>query len=283
MIRTMLVVLVAAVGAHAQDAPKGQRVFVCGHSFHVPIAQPLSEVAKSAGIADHTLVGAQFIGGSRVIQHWNLADEKNQAKKALTAGTVDVLTLSPHAQLPDEGVDLFTKLLLEHNPKARVIVQASWYPFDAPGKSPATFKNADRDAADLDAIRTGYQPLYKAFAKQAEELNAALKEKAGRQVVFLVPVGHAVVALREKVAKGQVPGIGKQSELFADPIGHGRPPVTTLATYCFYTAIYGKSPVGLPCPSGLQRYGDNAEKLNRLLQETAWDAVTAEPLSGVTK
>ena len=47
--------------------------------------------------------------------------------------------------------------------------------------------------------------------------------------------------------------------------------------------IYGKSPVGLPVPSILTtaKLGDQEEKLNRLLQELAWDTVTNHPLRGV--
>jgi hypothetical protein len=51
----------------------------------------VAEAALDAGIKDHVSVGLSSIGGSRVIQHWDLEDEKHQAKKALTEGKVDVL------------------------------------------------------------------------------------------------------------------------------------------------------------------------------------------------
>ena len=51
--------------------------------------------------------------------------------------------------------------------------------------------------------------------------------------------------------------------------------------YCHYAVIYRKSPVGLPAPRQLAM-GPQAEGLNRLLQELAWDAVIHHPLSGVT-
>ena len=63
-----LAALLAALPLLAQApeaAPKGQRIFVCGHSFHVPIATPLEDVARLAGVADHELLGTQFLGGSR--------------------------------------------------------------------------------------------------------------------------------------------------------------------------------------------------------------------------
>src|SRR5881394_1854927 len=63
--------LVGHDAGRASDIPKvkGQRVFICGHSFHIPIVNPLQEVATLGGIADHKLVGAQFIGGSSVIKN----------------------------------------------------------------------------------------------------------------------------------------------------------------------------------------------------------------------
>ena len=56
-----------------------------------------------------------------------------------------------------------------------------------------------------------------------------------------------------------------------------------LVGYCNYAVIYRRSPVGLPVPNVLKqaKLGDNEEKLNRLLQELAWDAVVHHPLSGV--
>src|SRR4051794_40653651 len=52
--------------------PKGLRVFTCGHSFHVFVPGVLADVAKGAGVKDHKMAGLSAIGGSRVIQHWNV-------------------------------------------------------------------------------------------------------------------------------------------------------------------------------------------------------------------
>jgi hypothetical protein len=61
---------------------------------------------------------------------------------------------------------------------------------------------------------------------------------------------------------------------------HPRPPLALLVTYCHFAAIYGRSPIGLPVPAPLKDIPE-AEALNRLLQQLAWEAVTAHPLSGV--
>lgn len=264
-------------------APAGQCVFVCGHSFHVMIAAPLSEMAKAAGILDHKLAGTQFIGGSKVIQHWDLDEAKNKVKASLQTGEIDVLTLSPVAVLPDPGIDKFTELALEKNPKTRILVQASWPAFDMQLATRGTFKNEDRDKADLPAINKLYETFYSKIVDQANALNEKYAPTSKRQVVYVVPVGHAVQALRQKVVDGQVPGVAKQSELFRDPIGHADPPVAILAAYCHYAVIYGRSPIGLPVPSLLKggTYGEHADKLARVLQEVAWEAVTNHALTGV--
>jgi hypothetical protein len=241
-------------------------------------AKFLPQFAQAAGFP-YASAGQQMIGGSRVIQHWDLPDEKNFAKAALRGGKVDVLTLSPHRMLPDPGIDNFVKLGLEKNPNLRVLVQASWPGFD--GDWTKKFKNEQRDSATLEslgAMRKGFRELWlNAMEEQVRSLNAS----AGREAVHIVPVCDAVFALRERIVKGEVPGLSKQTDLFRDDIGHPREPLAALVTYCHFAAITGRSPVGLPVPAELQRSSHGAE-LNTVLQQLAWDAVTAYPFSGVT-
>lgn len=266
--------------APAQAPPTGQRVFTAGHSFHMSIVGLLAEIAKSANI-DHKSAGAQSLGGSSVTQHWNLPDDRNKAKKALTAGEVDVLTLSPHFKLPDPAIDQFTALLLEHNPSGRVLVQVSWLLRD--GVADRSFDNAARDNLTAEQIRAAAAEYATKLRGQAAAINAQYADKLKRQVVFVVPSGEALTILREKVAKGEVPGIAKPSELFRDVAGHGKEAVNLLNAYCHFAVIYGRSPVGLAAPASFRKagLGDNTDKVNAILQEIAWQAVTAEPGSGV--
>ena len=93
-----------------------------GNSFHWWVPDILAHMARDAGIKDHLPFGVSAIGGSRVIQHWDLPDDKNPAKKALKKDKIDVLTLSGMYP-PDEGVEKFVHLGLEHNPNFRVTLQ----------------------------------------------------------------------------------------------------------------------------------------------------------------
>jgi hypothetical protein len=265
----------------ADPITKGQRVFSCGHSFHVFVPNILTNMAQLADIKDHTQLGLSSIGGSRVIQHWDVADDKNKAKDALRSGKVDVLTLSP-IHLPDPGIENFAKLALEHNPDIRVTVQEFWLPFDI---YDVTFKErpktVDHNALTGSDLRKLHAPYFQSMDDHVKDLNKSF----GKRVLFVVPVGQAVIALREKIIAGEAPGLKKQEELFTDAIGHAKPPLQALVAYCHFAVIYRRTPVGLPMPAVLEK-SNNPEwdaKLNRLLQDLAWDAVTHHPLSGVQR
>jgi hypothetical protein len=266
--------------------PKGQRLFFCGHSFHFHVPAMLDEIAKAAGFNDQVIVGKSMIGGSKSLSHWNVKDEANEAKKVLQAGAVDVLTLTP-IYLPDDGIEKFAQLGLEYNPNLRVTVQEFWLPFDQyephfydPPQIPSPSK-VDHNAATGASLRAMHERYF-------DEMDAhirAVNQKLGKQVLFVVPVGGAVIALREKIIAGEAPGLKAQEDLFTDALGHPTAPLQALITYVHYAVIYRKNPVGLPAPAILAQLRlspQEREKLTRLLEELAWDTVTHHPLSGVS-
>jgi hypothetical protein len=257
--------------------PPGPRVFVCAHSFMIFTATMLPKMAEAAGIG-YQDAGRQMIGGSRTLQHWEVSDDQNLAKTALREGSVDVLTVSPHMLLPDEGIDHFTKLGLEKNPKLRVLVQASWPARD--GNLTGEFHNAMRNDATVESLRKLQDLQREQWLKQLEAQVTALNTAVGEEAVHIVPVGDAVFALRERVIEGKAPGIAKQADLFKDDLGHPMSALSVLVTYCHFAAIYQRTPVGLPVPAALQGAPQAAE-LNALLQQLAWDAVTHYAMSGV--
>ena len=259
------------------DAPAGERVFVCAHSFMIFTAKLLPPMAQAAGLP-YVAAGQQMLGGSRVIQHWNLPDEKNLAKAALREGRVDVLTLSPHRLLPDEGIDNFTRLGLEKNPHLRVLVQASWPAFD--GVLDRPFTNEERNASTLESLHRIRDGQREQWLNPLEAQVQALNKTVGHEAVFIVPATDAVFALREHIVNGTAPGLTKQTDLFRDDIGHPQAPLAELVTYCHFAAIFQRSPVGLPMPADLRNL-PHAEELNHLLQQLAWEAVTNYPMSGV--
>jgi len=275
----LLVCLSLATSARADTPPVGLHILTAGHSFHVWMPGLLIEATKNAGITGHTQVGLSSIGGSRTIQHWDAQGDKQKIKPVLMEGKADVLTLSP-IFLPDAGIENFVKLGLEHNPKMRITVQEFWMTFDDGslwGK-PLNGKVVDRDSKTMADLHAAHDDYFKSMDDHVRELNA--KYAKDKPAVFVVPVGQAVMALRDLIIQGKAPGISKQSDLFTDPIGHPRDHVKAIAAYCHFAVIYGRSPIGLPIPAAITKLPD-AEKLNALLQKLAWDSVTQHPLSGV--
>jgi len=216
-------------------------------------------------------------GGKGILKSGTkIAGTTNAAREALKAGKLDVFTMAP-IYLPDDGIEKFVKLGVENNPKIRIFVQENWLPwdhYDAAFKPPVA--KVDHNAPTVEALRKIHAPYFKSIDEHVVELN----KKYNTSSVRVAPVGQAVMKLREKIIAGAAPGLKEQNDLFADPIGHARPPLQALVAYCYYALIYEKSPVGLPTPAVLSKTEQSGE-LNELLQRIAWEAVTAHPLSGV--
>lgn len=260
---------------------KGLRVFYASHSLMWYIPKPLGEMVEAAGIKGHKLVGLQSLGASKTIQHWNLADEKNEAKKALKTGEVDVFVMSP-ISFPDEGIENFVKLGLEHNPNMRFMVQLSWGGGDIDNQDfpKGAFDNVDKEKTP-EQLKSYNERNIKAGEAQADVINK--KYGNGKKILALVPSVQAMVTLRTKIARKEWPGLTKQGELFVDAV-HPSAPMEALNAYMHFAVLYGTSPVGLPMPAMLKNAKREAwnEQFNRSLQELAWETVTNYPDSLIT-
>lgn len=275
----VLSLFVSLRAAEPSAPPVGLKVLTAGHSFHVWMPPLVAEMAKAAGIQGHEQLAISSIGGSKVIQHWELPLGKNKAKPILEAGKADLFTMAP-TFLPDPGIENFTKLGLEHNPKIRFTLQQNWVPYEDPQLwlSRDRPKSIDRDGLTLAQLRAKHDPYFKLIEDHVKELNQRIPSAK----IAIVPSGEAVLALRDKVIKGEAPGIRTQNELFTDALGHPGPQIRVLSAYCHFAVIYRHCPVGLPVNGQLAKLPE-AEKLNRLLQEIAWKAVTEHPMSGVSR
>jgi len=171
----------------------GQRVATCGHSSHVFTYKQIDEIAKSAGL-DHQLVGLSSIGGSTVQKHWDVPEEKSAVKQVLKTGKVDLLTLSP-IWLPDDAIEQFVKLGIEHNQALRITVQEYWMPSDEynPVYPLDTKKKVDHNVPDIAKLRDATMR----YAKDIEDYVQGINQRLGKQSVFIVPVGMAAVTPRD--------------------------------------------------------------------------------------
>lgn len=245
----------AAVGADppaGKPIEKGQHVYVTGNSFQVFVDSHLKTMAEAADIKGH------LRGGD-----------------PLAVTKVDVVACNPwfkEHDKADKGLEDLTERALKHNPDVRVLAQAGWLPYDdLVFPMPEKGRTTDWNARTSEDVRKIHEP----YLKNARDQVQAINQRHGKPVVFIVPTAQAVIALREKVRAGQAAGLKSPDDLFSDAIGHAKPAVELLNSYCHFAVVYRRSPVGLPLK------GAKDEALHRLLQESAWDAVRKEPLSGV--
>lgn len=268
----------ALLAAEQSVAVPTTRIFYTGHSFAGAPAAWLGVLAQQAQITGYENLGRQALGGSRVVDHWKLADARNAARKALLTGSVDILTLSPNMQLPDEGIDLFADLAVQHNPRIRILVQGSWMTWDGLGKD--GIKNAERDTQPVAEIRDRTAQHMAAIRAQLRATNARL----GREVCTLIPVGSAVVRVRELIAEGKLPGFDRPSQLFVDDLGHTTAAIQQLCAYLYYAAVFHRDPRelrGLGNNGWTKAMGAPHPDLGPLLRVIAWETMLAEPLSGL--
>jgi hypothetical protein len=279
-VAALLVRPMSAADSPTEPITKGQTVYSIGHSFHVWVPPIVADMAKKAGIEGHKQVGLSSIGGSRAIQHWEVPNDKNKSKETLSGGKADVLTMSP-IFLPDPGIENFTKLAVEGNKNIRILLQPIWLRWDIYEPTMKRPEKVDHNAITGEELRKRHAEHFKAMEAHIQEVNT--KYGDGKPVIYVVPAPQALIALREKIIAGQAPGLKSQDDLFTDALGHGKAPLKVLVAYCNFATMYRKNPIGLPVPEALKesKLGENEEKLNRLLQELAWAAVTSHPMSGV--
>jgi hypothetical protein len=275
----LLLVAAWAMTVSAAEPNAGLKVLSAGHSFHVWMPPLVAEMAKAAGIQGHEQIATSSIGGSKVIQHWDLPPERNKAKPVLAAGRADLFTMSP-TFLPDDGIENFVKLGLEHRADVRFTLQQNWVPYEDPAVwlSRTKPKSVDRDGKTVEQLRAIHAPYFQMIEGHVKKLNGRIP---GARIA-VVPCGEAVLALRAKVIAGEAPGVSRQSELFTDVLGHPGPQIRALTAYCHFAVMYRRNPTGLPVVSPLAKLPE-AERLNRLLQSIAWKAVSEHPLSGVIR
>jgi hypothetical protein len=249
----VLVISLAMPGMLQAEETPGQHVLIYGNSFQVFVDHHLAGMAGTAGIKGHVRGG-----------------------DPLAAVRVDVVACNPWFRIhdkPDKGLDDLVQRALKHNPNVRILAQVGWLPYDDP-IFPMPEKGREKTNWSARSIKE-VRAIHAAYIKNAQDQVRALNQQLGKQAVFIVPVAQAVIGLRERIAAGEAPGLKTQDDLFTDSIGHARPALELLNGYCHFAVVYRRSPVGLVMK------GTQDQKLHRLLQELAWDAITKEPLSGV--
>lgn len=283
--------LFLALGGIVQaDEPKAAlkelRMWHVGNSWSCPFPFEKVGLVRPFVLATH-----KFNGGTG--PNWVDQALETDKKQVLVNGDFDVIYLG-FVQLaqPVESLDRLAELALKHKRDCRIYLQHAWASGGgnwAPGNKKRTWPREDDD---LGAIQAEWDKRRKKLEDKVDEIN----KRHGKQAMFIVPLADAVMEMRKLVAAGKLPGVTKQSQLFADDDqakrldDHAGNQIVVLAMYCAHAAIYRKSPEGLKLSSPDGFFGGpRADKVpvddaqHAILQKLAWVTVSNYPYAGVTK
>ncbi len=270
------------------------------------------ELAASRG---HKIVwGRHMIPGAPIRWLWDHPDQGFRTQfghypEAFKSHTWDVVTLQPFQSFEQEyaHAEKFVRLLAQKSPDAQVYIYAQWPSRRGPdwaklfaeskGEMPAWQKKglARYDAAHhfenvvkrLEAKGWRF-PEGRSLRNRYEVICLGLREMGIlRKPIRLIPAGHVMQLLDEKMRLGHIPGYTSVWQLYSDGV-HVSNLGSFLVGCTFYATIFGESPVGLPVVGDYapRKHADDhvaiSEGLAKLVQETVWEVVASHPLTGVT-
>lgn len=249
----------------AAEKPAGLRVMNGGHSWSTENSAPL---CQAAGITGHKKISG--INGNVI----------KDVTPLLEKGEIDVYVWQHSSVGPEFPRFLPTLVELgpKHNPNFRVLMQMPWLVHDGRKdvKLPEEYEKTDL---------AEYQAKMEANRKQQEAYVDEVNAKAGKRVIFLVPLGDGMLEVRKMIAAGKFPGVTKQSDgnsvLRGDIMPHQGLLGLRLGTYMHFAALYRMSPEGLKFPG---KEGDGLTDEQRpILQKLAWNMVSKYPYAGIAK
>ena len=269
--------VLASVQATAQDG-KSLRVYFVGNSVTDTINyRALAELAKSRG--HQQIWGRHMIPGAPLQWIWEHPKDGFQQPPfghypaALAAYPWDVLCLQPFDRhLDGKDGDLamaknFIGLALPKSPDVQVVVYARW-----PRQGKDDFATAWQRKYTGGWDGTNETKDY--FERLTLELRKTCPDL--KRPVLMVPVGHVMDELNQRMKAGKVPGYGEIKEVFADGIHLNH--VGSYVVGCtFYATLYRENPRGLPS----EPYQVTDPKLAEVIQAAVWHVVSAHELTGV--
>jgi len=248
----------------AKDAPSGLR---CIFKMNGSLINNFDVIAKAAGIKYQSYgygsdLDKPINSGRKVLE--------DTPRTLMEKGEVDVCLTVDKNWAAEPALEKWAPVGLAHNPNFRLYQQARFLVADG---VTGVKSNEDRDNTKIADVQAALDKNRKRLEVRVDAINKDL----GKPVVFIVPVGDAIVKLRELVVDGKYPGVTKQSELFKDAL-HAKEHVNLLTAYCNFAAIYQKSPVGLKL-----EMKDITDEQHAILQKLAWETVSQYPHAGLKK
>ena len=247
----------------AAEKPAGLRVMSGGHSWSTENSTPL---CQAAGITGHIKLNKHGLNSGRI----------EDLTPLLEKGEIDAYVWQHSGGIPN-FLPTLVELGPKHNPNFRgVFMQMPWLVHDGRQGVKLPEEYEQTDLAEMQVKMEKYRKQQEAYV---DEVNA----KAGKRVVFLVPLGDGMLEVRKMIAAGKFPGVTKVSGsvLGGDLMPHQGLLGLRLGTYMHFAALYRMSPEGLKFPG---KEGDGLTDEQRpILQKLAWDMVSKYPYAGIAK
>ncbi len=301
-----LVLAIAAPAFAAEQAPKTLRVYFVGNSVTDTIkCGALAELAKSRGYTQ--VWGRHMIPGAPLQWIWEHPKDGFQEPPfghyptALAKFQWDVLSLQPFDRhLDGKDGDLamarnFIDLALKKNPELQVYVYARWprkYVGGKPFVSGDGGSTAPTPAIGKPALFSGYDDFDTTWLKKYtggwdntnetkdyfEWLTLELRKAYPKlkKPILMVPVGHVMHELNQRMKAGEISGFKTILDLYSDGIHLNN--VGSYVVGCTYFAtLYKEDPKGLP--SAPYKVAD--AKLAAAIHTVVWKVVSTNELAGV--
>ena len=276
--------LAGSAATNFAGQPQTKRIYMIGNSLTDNVMyQGFQRLAESRG---HTHVwGRHMIPGAPIWWLWEHADSGfnqhpfGRHQQALTQYEWDAITLQPFSMYSKEieHARKFIELAIRRSPNVQFFIYAQWM---------------SRTSGDFDLywLKTelqrdhwgcGFKAHYETLVRELRRDLPDIKPPR------LIPAGHAMYLLNQKIKAGLVPGYASIFDVYNDGI-HLNNVGGYIAGCSFFATIYGETPVGLPVAEGYaqepgnMRHAPLGPELARIIQETVWETVTAHPLTGVT-
>lgn len=251
---------------------QAESIYLIGNSVTANIEHRGFEVLAQSG--GHIMPwGRHMIPGAPLQWIWDNPEGSFQQApygfytNALPNFEWDFLSLQPFDRdrpIDEEYCKKFIDLALPQSPNLTVLIYARWPRLD--------------EDFDTRWLRPLDDPLAnrenKAFF---EQLTLDVRTNYPGRDVFMVPMGHVMYELSQRIQAGSVPLLSDITDLYEDGI-HLNNLGSYLLALTFYTAVFRDDPRGLPVPA---EYGSIDPDLVDAFQDVVLDIVAAHELSGV--
>lgn len=292
--------------AAAEAAKTALRVYFIGNSVTDTVRY--GSLAKlAAGRGQQLVWGRQMIPGAPLQWLWDHPSDGFTEKpfgyprEALTNFQWDVVSLQPFDRglVSKDGSDDVTKtrqyaeLVFTRSPDVQIYLYARWprltsggkgVPFDQNDYDP-TKPGSGADLSKVDSFERIWLARYTGSWDTSNEsrdyfdrllVGARKATPFLKKPLLLVPVGHAMHALDQRMRAGEVPGYTDIHQFYKDGI-HLNETGSYLVGCTFFATLFQENPSGLPT----EPYGVIAPTVATAIQETVWKTVREHPESGV--